>query len=86
MRGEDVVLTIEIDEAVVVVPLRALVSTEDLRFVAWDALHQVLRTYRKYIDLNDVERAIVERLSNDLYNLFDSNARSLAELVANAAG
>ena len=50
----------------------------------WEAVHQVLRSYRKYMDLNETEQAIVERMSSDLYDLFDNDARRLVDLVAAA--
>jgi uncharacterized protein (DUF2267 family) len=80
-----VALTIEADAAFVVVPLRALVDGGGDRYVAWEAVHSVLRTYRKHIDMNEVERAIVERLSDDLYSLFDTDARSVVDLLAAVA-
>jgi hypothetical protein len=75
-------ITIEPDRALVVIPLGALADDPDVRYVDWDSLHEVLRTYRKYVEMSDVERAIVERLSADLYALYENGARTLLELVA----
>lgn len=75
-------ITLESSTAVLVVPLRALVSSDEDRFVDCDSVRQILRTYRKYHELNEVEHALLERISNDLFEVFEVNSRTLVELVA----
>jgi hypothetical protein len=54
--------------------------------VSTDTISNVLRTYRKYLDLSPEEGAIVERLSNDLFEAMESDARTLLEHVSSAIG
>ena len=79
-------MEIEFDRAVVVVPLRALASRDDDRYVSTDTISDVLRTYRKHIELSPEEGAIVERLSADLFAAMESDARTLLEHVSWAIG
>jgi hypothetical protein len=80
-----VIIDIQFDRAVVVVPLRVL-GADDSRYVSTDTISNVLRTYRKHLDLSPEEGAIVERLSNDLFRAIESDARTLLELVSWAIG
>ena len=73
---------IEFDRAVVVVPLRVLATDDDSRYVSTDTIGNVLRTYRKHLDLTPQESSIVERLNRDLFDAMESDARTLMELVA----
>ena len=77
-----IVMNIEFDRAVVVVPLRALATHDDIRYVSIDTIANVLRTYRKHLDLSSEESAIVERLSRGLFDAMESDARALLELVS----
>jgi hypothetical protein len=80
-----VIIDIQFDRAVVVVPLRVL-GADDSRYVSTDTISNVLRTYRKHLDLSPEEGAIVERLSNDLFRAIESDARNLLEHVSWAIG
>jgi uncharacterized protein YllA (UPF0747 family) len=79
-------MEIQFDRAIAVVPMRVLAMHRDDRYVATDAITNVLRTYRKHFDLSDEESAIVERLSRDLFEAIESDARTLLEHVASAIG
>ena len=79
-------MEIQLDRAVVVVPLRVLANHDDARYVSTDTIADVLRTYRKYLDLSPVESAIVERLSGDLFAAMESDGRTLLEHVSLATG
>ena len=79
-------MDIELDRAVVVVPLGVLAAHRDDRYVSTDSIANVLRTYRKHLDLSPEESAIVERLSRDLFDAMDSDARTLLEHVASSIG
>jgi hypothetical protein len=70
-----------LDSAVVVVPLRVL-AADDSRYVSTDTISNVLRTYRKHLDLSPDEDAIVERLSNDLFGAMESDARNLLDYIS----
>lgn len=75
-------LNIEFDRAVVVVPLRVLATHDDSRYVPTDTISNVLRTYRKHLDLSPEESSIVERLSRDLFDAMESDGRTLLEIVS----
>jgi hypothetical protein len=79
-------MEVQFDRAVAVVPLRVLALHRDDRYVSTDTITNVLRTYRKHLDLSDDESAIVERLSRDLFEAIESDARTLLEHVAWAIG
>jgi hypothetical protein len=79
-------MEIQFDRAIAVVPLRVLAMHCDDRYVSTDTITNVLRTYRKHLDLCDDESAIVERLSRDLFEAIESDARTLLEHVAWAIG
>lgn len=79
-------MEIQLDRAVVVVPLRVLATYGDDRFVSTDTIANVLRTYRKHLDLSDAEDAIVERLSSDLFAAMERDGRTLLEQVSWAIG
>ena len=79
-------MDIEFDRAVVVVPLGVLATHRDDRYVSTDSIANVLRTYRKRLELTPEESAVVERLSRDLFDAMDSDARTLLEHVASAIG
>lgn len=79
-------MDIRFDRAVVVVPLGALAVHGDDRYVSTDRIADVLRTYRKHLDLSPVESALVERLSRDLFDAMDADARTLLEHVSQAVG
>jgi hypothetical protein len=57
-------MEIEFDRAVVVVPLRVLAGGDETRYVSTEAVHQVLRTYRKHIDMTPEQSAIFHRVSD----------------------
>ncbi len=78
-------MEIQFDRAVAVVPLRVL-AVDDYRYVSTDTIANVLRTYRKHLDLSSEEDAIVERLSRDLFEAMESDARTLLEHVSLATG
>ncbi len=71
-----IIIDIQFDRAVAVVPLRVL-AADDPRYVSTDTISNVLRTYRKHLDLSPEEGAIVERLSNDLFEAMESDAGTL---------
>ncbi len=79
-------MEIQLDRAVVVVSLGVLAMHRDDRYVATDTIANVLRTYRKYLELSPEEGAIVERLSKDLFEAMESDARTLLEHVSWAVG
>jgi hypothetical protein len=79
-------MDIQLDRAVVVVPLGVLAVHRDDRYVSTDTIANVLRTYRKHLDLSPEEDAIVERLSSDLFEAMESDARTLLEHVSWAIG
>ena len=85
LRWRCIIIDIQFDRAVAVVPLRVL-AADDSRYVSTDAMSNVLRTYRKHLDLSPEEGAIVERLSNDLFEAMESDARTLLEHVSGAIG
>ena len=85
LPGGCIIIDIQLDSAVVVVPLRVL-AADDSRYVSTDTILNVLRTYRKHLDLSPEEGAIVERLSNDLFEAMESDARTLLEHVSWAIG
>jgi hypothetical protein len=85
LPGGCIIIDIQLDRAVVVVPLRVLAAA-DSRYVSTDTISNVLRTYRKHLDLSPEEGAIVERLSNDLFEAMESDARTLLEHVSWAIG
>lgn len=58
----------------------------DDRYVSTDTVANVLRTYRKHLDLSHEESAIVERLSKDLFDAMECDARSLLEHLSWAIG
>jgi hypothetical protein len=68
------------------VPLGVLAVHRDDRYVSTDTIANVLRTYRKHLDLSPEEDAIVERLSSDLFEAMESDARTLLEHVSWAIG
>ena len=80
-----IIIDIQFDRAVAVVPLRVL-AADDPRYVSTDTISNVLRTYRKHLDLSPEEGAIVERLSNDLFEAMESDAGTLLEHVSSAIG
>ena len=80
-----IIIDIQFDRAVAVVPLRVLAAA-DPRYVSTDTISNVLRTYRKHLDLSPEEGAIVERLSNDLFEAMESDAGTLLEHVSSAIG
>ena len=63
-----------------------MLAADDSRYVSTDTISNVLRTYRKHLDLSPDEGAIVERLSNDLFEAMESDARTLLELSSWAVG
>ena len=67
-------------------PLGVLAAYRDDRYVSTDSIANVLRTYRKHLDLSPDESAIVERLSKDLFDTMECEARTLLEHVAATAG
>ena len=79
-------MEIQFDRAVVVVPLGVLAMHRDDRYVSTDTIANVLRTYRKHLDLSPEERAIVERLSKGLFDAMECDARTLLEHVSGAVG
>ena len=79
-------MEIQFDRAVVVVPLGVLAMHRDDRYVSTDTIANVLRTYRKHLDLSPEERAIVERLSKGLFDAMERDARTLLEHVSGAVG
>ena len=78
-------MEIQLDRALAVVPLRVL-AIDDCRYVSTDTIADVLRTYRKHLDLSPEEAAIVERLSRDLFDALESDARTLLEHISMATG
>jgi hypothetical protein len=58
----------------------------DDRYVSTDTIANVLRTYRKHLDLSPEESAIVERLSRDLFEAMEPEARTLLEHVSWVVG
>ena len=66
-------------------PLGVLAAYRDDRYVSTDSITNVLRIYRKHLDLSSEERAVVERLSKDLFDTIDCDARTLLEHVAAVA-
>jgi hypothetical protein len=54
--------------------------------VSTDTIANVLRTYRKYLELTPEERDVVERLSKDLFDAMNDDARTLLEHVSWAIG
>lgn len=79
-------MDIQLDRAVVVVPLGVLAMHCDDRYVVTDTIASVLRTYRKHLELSPEEGAIVERLSKDLFEAMESDARTLLEQISWAVG
>lgn len=79
-------MEIQFDRAIAVVPMRVIAMHRDDRYVSTDSITNVLRTYRKHLDLSDEESAIVERLSRGLFEAIESDARTLLEHVAWAVG
>ncbi len=79
-------MEIQFDRAVVVVPLGVLSMHRDDRYVSTDTIANVLRTYRKHLDLSPEESAIVERLSKDLFDAMACHARTLLEHVSWVVG
>jgi hypothetical protein len=79
-------MEIQFDRAVVVVPLGVLAMHRDDRYVSTDTIANVLRTYRKHLDLSPEESAIVERLSRDLFEAMECDARTLLEHVSWVVG
>lgn len=63
-------------------PPYVLARHDDARYVSTDTIANVLRTYRKYLDLSPEEDAIVERLSGDMFEAMESDARTLLEHVS----
>jgi hypothetical protein len=63
-----------------------VLASDDSRYISTDTISNVLRTYRKYLDLSPEEGAIVERLSNDLFEAMESDAQTLLEHVSRAIG
>lgn len=74
-------MEIQFDRAVAVVPLRVL-AVDDSQYVSTDTIANVLRTYRKHLDLSPEEDAIVERLRQAM----ESDSRTLLEHVSLAIG
>jgi hypothetical protein len=73
---------IELDRAIVVVPLHALAAHDESRYVPTSTIADVLRTYRKHLELTPDEGAIVARLSDDLFAAMESDGRTLLEHLA----
>lgn len=78
-------MDLQLDRAVIVVPIGVLAAHSD-RYVTTDTITNVLRTYRKYLELSPEEDAIVERLSRDLFDAIGNDARSLLKHLAWATG
>ena len=78
-------MEIRFDRAVAVVPLGVLAAHSD-RYVSTDTIANVLRTYRKYLELTEEESDVVERLSKDLFDAMNADARTLLEHVSWAIG
>jgi hypothetical protein len=70
-------MEIQFDRAVAVVPLGVLAAHTEPRYVSTDTIANVLRTYRKYLELTPKESDVVERLSRDLFEAMNADARSL---------
>lgn len=79
-------MEMQFDRAVVVVPLGVLAMHRDDRYVSTDSIANVLRTYRKHLELSPEESAIVVQLSRDLFDAMDSDARTLLEHVSCVIG
>jgi hypothetical protein len=79
-------MEVQFDRAIAVVPLRVLAMHCDDRYVSTDTITNVLRTYRKHLDLTPEESDVVERLSNDLFEAMNDDARTLLEHVSWAIG
>lgn len=75
-------MEIEFDRAVVVVPLRVLAQDSETRYVSTEDVHQVLRKYRKYVEMSEEQSAMVSRLSDDMYEAMAEDSRSLLDHVA----
>ncbi len=78
-------MEIQFDRAVAVVPLGVLAAHSD-RYVSTDTIANVLRTYRKYLELTAEESDVVGRLSHDLFEAMNADARMLLEHVSWALG
>ena len=63
-----------------------MLAADDSSHVSTDTISNVLRTYRKHLHLSPDEGAIVERLSNDLFEAMESDARTLLEYISWAVG
>ncbi len=78
-------MEIQVDRAVAVIPLGVLAAHSD-RYVSTDTIANVLRTYRKFLELTPDESDIVERLSRDLFDAMNADAHTLLEHVSWAIG
>ncbi len=78
-------MEIQLEHAVAVVPLGVLAAHSD-RYVSTDTIANVLRTYRKHLELTQEESDIVERLSKDLFEAVHDDAHTLLEHIASAVG
>ena len=78
-------MEIQLDRAIAVVPLGVLAAHSD-RYVSTDTIANVLRTYRKYLELTPEQSDAIERLSKDLFDAMNDDARTLLEHVSCAIG
>lgn len=78
-------MEIQLDRAIAVVPLGVLAAHSD-RYVSTDTIANVLRTYRKFLELTPEQSDVIERLSKDLFDAMNDDARTLLEHVSWAIG
>ena len=78
-------MEIQLDRAIAVVPLGVLAAHSD-RYVSTDTIANVLRTYRKFLELTPEQSDAIERLSKDLFDAMNDDARTLLEHVSWAIG